>query len=66
MEDIPSRMAPSVLIISCLILEKELTEEGTCKVDPFVITQEEKKIYSLPLPNTLSDHYGIVATLMSR
>jgi len=43
-----------------------LTEEGTCKVDPFVITQEEKKIYSLPLPNTLSDHYGIVATLMSR
>lgn len=39
--------------------------QGTCKtrIEPFLITEEEKKMYSLQLPNTLSDHYGVVATL---
>ncbi|GJD07298.1 Sphingomyelinase [Galdieria sulphuraria] len=41
--------------------------EGTLKtfIEPFRVTQEEKKMYSLQLPNTLSDHYGVVATFVN-
>ncbi|GJQ09484.1 hypothetical protein GpartN1_g1275.t1 [Galdieria partita] len=40
--------------------------EGTLKtfIEPFRITQEEKEMYSFQLPNTLSDHYGVVATFV--